>query len=149
MDFYTHLCKFITALISLLSNLLIMQADIRQFICLKSLLNTFTPANGLKVRKSEINFGFYKHSEERAQNFEGTINYQKGQFPFTYLGLPLGLYKPTVEQCFPMVNRIVRILAGMATSMTYAGRLLVVKSILASLPIFFMGCLDMHVTIKK
>lgn len=38
---------------------------------------------------------------------------------------------------------------GLATFMTQAGRLLLVKSILASLPIFFMCCLDLPETIKQ
>ena len=70
-------------------------------------------------------------------------------FPFTYLGLPLGLQKPAVEQGLPLVNKVAKRLAGIATFMTYAGRLLMVKSVLASLTIFFMSCLDVPVTMKR
>ena len=48
-----------------------------------------------------------------------------------------------------MVNRIAKRLAGISSFMTHAGRLLLVKSVLASLSVFFMTCLDIPITIKK
>ena len=126
-----------------------MQADSRQLICLKALLNTFASATGLKVNYQKSIMVPINIQEERAQIYAGTLNCQMGHFPFTYLGLPLGLHKPTVEQCLPLVNRIAKRLAGIATFMTYAGRLLMVKSVLASLTIFYMSCLDVPVTIKQ
>ena len=72
----------------------------------------------------------------------------RGQFPFTYLGLPLGIYKPTVEQCLPIVNRIAKRIASISTFMTQAGNVLLVKSMLASLAVYFMFCLDIPITIK-
>ena len=128
--------------------LLIMQADTRQLVCLKALLNTFASDTGLKVNYQKSVMVPINIQQERAQLFAGTLNCQPGQFPFTYLGLPLGLYKPTVEQCLPMVNKVARRLAGIATFMTYAGRLLMVKTVLTSLTIFFMSYLDVPVTIK-
>ena len=123
--------------------LLIMQADTRQLVCLKALLNTFASDTGLKVNYQKSVMVPINMQEERAHLFAGTLNCQLGQFPFTYLGLPLGLYKPTVEKCLPVVNKVARRLAGIATFMTYAGRLLMVKTILTSLTIFFYqlsGC---------
>ena len=49
----------------------------------------------------------------------------------------------------PLVKRIANKLLGLATFMTQAGRLLLVKSIIASLPIFAMCCLDLPETIKN
>ena len=54
-----------------------------------------------------------------------------------------------MEQCLPLVQRIAKKLASLSTFMTQAGRLLLVKSVLASLTIFFMCCLDVPVTIKQ
>ena len=88
-------------------------------------------------------------AEERVDLFTNTLQCARGQFPFTYLGLPLGIYKPTVEQCLPLVNRIAKRLAGISSFMTQAARLLLVTLVLTSLSVFFMTYLDIPITIKK
>lgn len=129
--------------------LVLMEADNKQLLCLKALLNTFADATSLKVNYSKSNLIPINLSEERIEMLTRTMNFARGTFPFTYLGLPLGLHKPTIEQCLPLVNRIARKIMGLATFMTQVGILLLLKSILASLPIFFMCCLDLPETIKK
>jgi hypothetical protein len=47
-----------------------------------------------------------------------------------------------------MVQRVQTRLGGIADFLNYGGKLQMVKSVLASLPIFFMCCLDVPVTIK-
>ena len=49
---------------------------------------------------------------------------------------------------FPLVSRVAKKLVGLSSFMTLAGRLHLVKSVLNSLGIYFMGCLDVPVTIK-
>ena len=87
--------------------------------------------------------------DERLQHFANTLNCKKGSFPFTYLGLPLGLTKPSLEHFLPMVMRVQKRLCGIADFLNYGGKLLMVKSVLASLPIFFMCTLDIPVSIKE
>jgi hypothetical protein len=65
------------------------------------------------------------------------------------LGLPLGITKPTLEHFLPMVSRVEKRLCGIADFLDYGGKLLMVKSVLSSLPIFFMCCLDIPVSIKE
>jgi hypothetical protein len=80
--------------------------------------------------------------EERLLHFTRTLNCKKGNFTFTYLGIPLGITKPSIEHFLPMVTRVERRLCGIADFLNYGGKLQMVKSVLASLPILFMGCLD-------
>lgn len=126
-----------------------MKADAKQLFCLKALLNSFADTTGLKVNYNKSNLIPINVNEEKTLLLTRTLNCKRGAFPFTYLGLPLGLCKPTVEQCLPLVKRIANKLLGLLAFMTQAGRLLLVKSILASLLIFFMCCLDLPETIKK
>ena len=46
------------------------------------------------------------------------------------------------------MNIVAKKLVGIASFMAMAGRLLLVKSVLVSFTIFFMGYIDVHVTIK-
>lgn len=129
--------------------LVLLQADAKQLYCLKALLNTFAEATRLKVNYSKSNIIPINISEDKVEIMVRTLNCKKGVFPSTYLGMPLGLHKPSVEQCLPLVNRVAKKLVGLSAFMTLAGRLLLVKSVLNSLIIYFMGCIDVPVTIKK
>jgi hypothetical protein len=44
--------------------------------------------------------------DSRLSHFVNTVNCQRGSFPFTYLGLPLGITKPTLEHFIPLVVRV-------------------------------------------
>ena len=128
--------------------LILMQADATQLHCLKALLHTFADATGLKVNYNKSNLISINVNDEKMEILTNTPNCKKGSFPFNYLGMPLGLFKPTMEQCLPLVSRVARKLVGLSSFMTLAGTLLLVKSVLNSLIIYFMGCLDVPVTIK-
>jgi mannosylglycoprotein endo-beta-mannosidase len=115
--------------------LIVMKADARQLFCLKSLLHSFVESTGLKVNYNKSNMFPINMNDERLSHFTNTLNCQKGSFPFTYLGLPLGITKPNIEYFLPMVVRVERRLCGIADFLDYGGKFLMVKSVLASLPI--------------
>ena len=54
-----------------------------------------------------------------------------------------------MESFLPMVTRVKKRLCSTADFLDYGGKLLMVKSVLASLPIFFMSCFEIPVTIQK
>jgi hypothetical protein len=51
-------------------------------------------------------------SNEWLEHLAATFHCKAGQFPFTYLGLPLSLSKPSAQDCFPLVQRIEKRLAS-------------------------------------
>ena len=73
--------------------LVIMQEDTRHLFCLKALLNTFASATWLKVNYGKSFLVPLNISVDRIELFTNTLQCAKGEFPFTYLGLPLGIYK--------------------------------------------------------
>jgi len=108
--------------------LLIMQADARQLIFLKALLNSFSESTGLKVnyRKSQmlpINVPL-----DRMECLANTFGCSVGTLPFTYLGLPMGTTKPCMEDLTPMMDRIERRLSACSTWLSYSGRLQMLNS---------------------
>jgi hypothetical protein len=70
-----------------------------------------------------------------------------GSFPFTYLGLPMGLTKPQVKDYAPLVCRIERRLSASSQMLSYAGRLQLVNSVLSSLPTYYMCSLALSVAV--
>jgi hypothetical protein len=126
-----------------------LQAEAPQLICLKAILNTFADSTGLKVNYSKSSLMPINMDGTRLSHFANTILCKTGSLPFTYLGLPLGITKPPLEHFMPMVSRVERRFGGIAYFLDYGGKLLMVKSVLSSLQIFFMCCLDIPVSMKE
>ena len=61
-----------------------------------------------------------------------------GTMPFTYLGLPLGTTRPTVQDLMPLVCRLKRRLTSTIAMMSYGGRLSWLNASVTSLLIFAM-----------
>jgi hypothetical protein len=72
-----------------------------------------------------------------------------GSYPFTYIGLPMGLSKPKVEDFLPFIQRIKKRLLSTSTFLNQAGRLEMVNAVLSALPTFFMGNIKLPPTIYK
>ena len=48
---------------------------------------------------------------------------QVGTLPFTYLGLPVGTTKPTIQDLFPVVDRVERRLSASSSLLNQGARL--------------------------
>jgi hypothetical protein len=120
------------------NTLLILEACPRQLIALKSILNTFAESTGLKVNYQKSNIYPINVSNEKMEILAQTFVCQLGSYPFTYLGLPMGLAKPKVENFLPLVQRIERRLSSTSNFLTQADKLEMVNSVLSSLPSYFL-----------
>ncbi|KAL6643274.1 hypothetical protein ACP70R_021455 [Stipagrostis hirtigluma subsp. patula] len=129
--------------------LMIMQADARQLVCLKALLQSFASSAGLKVNYGKSMMVPINVHPQRAQVLAQTFGCQIGTMPFTYLGLPLGTTKPRVQDLSPMMDRIERKLTAASSLLSYTGRLQLVNSVISSLPTYAMTTLKLHVTVVE
>jgi hypothetical protein len=86
--------------------LLIMEACPRQLFALKAILNTFAIITCLKVNYFKSRMVPINVPRDRLQHMADTFQCQAGALPFTYLGLPLSLSKPTLHDCWIMVQRV-------------------------------------------
>ena len=128
--------------------LVVLKADASQLLCLKALLQTFANSTGLKVNYLKSSMMPINTCNDRLMHFAMTINCQTGCLPFTYLGLPLSITKPSMEHFVPIVQRVERRLCGIADFLNYGGKLQLVKSVLSSLPLFYMSYLEVPIAIK-
>jgi hypothetical protein len=127
--------------------LLIMEACPRQLIVLIAILNTFSYSTSLKVNYSKSNMFLINVSQKRLVHLTATLNYQVGAFPFTYLVLPLGMNKPTVQDCMPLVTRVERRLVSTSNFLTHGGKLQLVNSVLSSMATFYMCSIKVPIEI--
>jgi hypothetical protein len=127
----------------------VLQVDASQLVCLNGILNTFADSTSLKVNYNKSCMMPINMDEEMLSHFYNTLQCRKGTLTFTYLGLSLGITKPMLDFFPPMVQRVERRLCGIADFLDYGWKLLMVKSVLASLPIYYMSCLDIPITINN
>ena len=81
-----------------------MEGDARQLHFLKSVLQSFSESTGLKVNYNKSMMLPINIPLEKFNHLANTFGCSKGTFPFTYLGLPLGMTKPKVEDFLPLVT---------------------------------------------
>jgi hypothetical protein len=112
------------------------------------LLNTFAESTGLRVNYQKSSIYPINVSDEKMEFLAQTFDCQIGTYPFTYLGLPMGLSKPTAESFLPIVMRIERRLTSTSNFLTLAGRLEMVNLVLSSLPTYFMSVMEIPLSIR-
>lgn len=118
--------------------LLILPGDGRSLFNLKGLLRPFSDSTGLHVNFEKSFLVPINISEDRAVHLARTFGCKVGTMPFTYLGLPLGTTKPTIQEYSPLLNRIEKRLSGVSKFLSYHGRLILVNSVFSALPTFYM-----------
>jgi hypothetical protein len=100
-----------------------MQGNEQQLAHLKGLLQGFTLSTGLRVNYHKSCLVPINMDNGKAADLANVFGCIVGSFPFTYLGLPLGLTKPQVKDYAPLKCRVERRLSASAQFLSYAGRL--------------------------
>jgi hypothetical protein len=100
--------------------LMVLEACPKQMVDLKALLNTFAESTGLRVNYHKSSIYQINVMPERMEHLANTFGCQIGTFPVPYLGLPMGLTKPRVEDFLPLVQRIERRLSSTSNFLTQA-----------------------------
>jgi hypothetical protein len=129
--------------------LLILQACPVQLLALKDLLQRFAAATGLSVNYAKSCLMPINIDSDRLFFLANTFGCATGTLPFTYLGLPLGTTRPTVQDLTPIVYQVERRLNASARFLDYGGRLQLVNSVLSTLPNHYLCSLKVHKTIFK
>jgi hypothetical protein len=86
--------------------LLTMQACPRQLLCLKGVLETFAQCRGIRVNFTKSCLLTIELINEKAVLLAGLLGCKIETFPFTYLGLSLGLSRPRIRDLGPLYSRI-------------------------------------------
>jgi len=123
--------------------LIVLEGDTRQMFFLKSILHSFSVSTGLKVNYNKSMMVPINISPEKFNHLASTFGSSKGSLPFTYLGLPMGITKPRVDDFLPLVSKCERRLACTSTFLSQAGKLELTNAVLTALPTFHMCALSL------
>jgi hypothetical protein len=124
--------------------LLFMEACPLQVSHLKDILNTFSASTGLKVNFNKSMMVPLNTSDEKLDVLTSVFGCQKGSFPFTYLGLPLGTSRPKLEHFMPLIQKIEKRLTCTSLFLSQAGKIEMVNSVFSSSAMFYTGTLKIH-----
>jgi hypothetical protein len=99
-----------------------------QLHTMQNILQAFAQSTGLHINFNKTQLYPINISAEKALEMADTIGCRVGSMPFTYLGLPMGTTRPTVEDLMPLVCAVERRLSSSAHWLTYGGRLTYVNT---------------------
>jgi hypothetical protein len=68
---------------------------------------------------------------------------------FSFLSLPLGLTKPTVENFLPLISKSERRLVATSNFQSQAGTLKTTNAVLTSLPTFYLCTFKLHKIVRN
>jgi len=129
--------------------LIFMRADARELFFLKAMLNSFAESTGLKVNYAKSMMVPVNVDEAKLEIISRTLGCAKGSLPFTYLGLPLSLTRPTVADYWPLVSRCERRLVSVPNYLSEAVRLQLTNAVFSALPTFAMSTYLLPKTVIK
>ena len=127
-----------------------MDNDLERAKNMKLLLCAFEQLSGLKINfhKSEL----FCYGAANANQFEYTqiFGYNVGSFPFRYLGIPMHHRKLMNKDWKHVEERFQKRLSGWRSKMlSVGGRLVLINSVLSSLPMFMMSFFEIPRGILK
>jgi hypothetical protein len=110
-------------------------------------MDHYASFTGLKVNYHKSSMIPINVPHDKAVLLAQAFQCQLGALPFTYLGLPMGTTQPSIKDLSPLIDRIERRLSATSSFLSYGDRLVLVNSVLSSLPTYFMLSLSLPVGI--
>ena len=113
-------------------------ASARVFMCI---LKCFEEVSGLKVNLNKSRLYGVGVPQREIEGMARWMGCCMGEFPFTYLGLPIGSNMRRESAWRPVVDKVKKRLSEWrAKTISFGGRLTLVKSVLGSLPLYLFLC---------
>ena len=101
-------------------------------------LNRFACFSGLQVNNQKSAIFLAGVSDEVRNDLVNITGFSLGRFPMRYLGVPLISTRLTHSDCMPLIQRITaRIQSWTSKSLSYAGRLQLIASVLYSIQLYW------------
>jgi hypothetical protein len=116
----------------------VLPAEDDQSLLFKELLNKYVVLTWLKFNYHKSSLIPINLSAQEAEHMAMVFYCNLGSMPFTYLGFPMGTTKPTVRDFSLIIDKIERRLSTIVSFLSYGDSLILVNSVLSSLPTYFM-----------
>ena len=105
---------------------------------MSSVLSDFSKWSGLMPNQIKSNIFMADSDPVYKDAILNIFNFQLGSLPIKYLGLPLITSKLSAADCTPLIDSVLARIKGWTTkSLSFAGRLQLVKSVISSLHVYW------------
>lgn len=112
--------------------------DVTSVGIIKDALDTFMQASGLSINFGKSSLFMAGIREDKKEGIISRLGIQLKTLPVSYLGVPLITSRLTKVNCIPLIDRITaRIRLWTSASLSYAGRLQLIKAVLFSIQVYW------------
>ncbi|KAL2228524.1 UNVERIFIED_CONTAM: hypothetical protein Sindi_1832100 [Sesamum indicum] len=130
--------------------LLFCRADLNSLRILKRGLGRFAEWSGLRLNVQKSHVIISRSAQGWKDQILTIMGFQEGQLPMRYLGLPLLSSRLSISDCQPLLLKIdARINGWDGISLSYAGRIQIIKSVLSAMSIYWASAFILPKAIIK
>jgi len=120
--------------------LFISEVSLTNVFIIKSILNCFELAVGLKINFSKSKLGGYTVTRADIKHLVALLNCKMLEDSFTYPGIPMGVSLRRSQTWKPIVHKLSCKLASWKQRyLSFRGRICLINSVLNSLPLYFLS----------
>jgi hypothetical protein len=120
--------------------LIFSSSDANSLRNLKCILMLFERVSGMKINFHKSEFVPLNIEDEKVHDIAHLLGCLVGAFLVKYLGIPLHFEKLKREDLQPLVDKLIKRAAGWRGKLlAYSSRLVLIKTCLASVPIYLMS----------
>ncbi|KAL2224544.1 UNVERIFIED_CONTAM: hypothetical protein Sindi_3022100 [Sesamum indicum] len=118
--------------------ILFSRADMESLRIFKAGLDRFAEWSGLRLNVQKNHLIISRSAQTVREEMLALLAFQEGVLPMRYLGLPVISSLLTIADCHPLLQKIDKRIAGWeGTTISYAGRVQIIKSVLISLSLYW------------
>ncbi|GLT51155.1 hypothetical protein SLA2020_245850 [Shorea laevis] len=126
------------------------RADDENIRMVKDILKWFELMSGLRINFSKSSVFGYNVSEIWLKRSAGKLCCKVGRAPFIYLGLLVDGKTGNKKSWEPIVNKFrAKLAVWKATTLSFGGRLILLNSVLSTLPIFYMSLFLLPISVLE
>ena len=130
--------------------ILFLDRDLEKARNLKLLLCAFEDLSGLKINLHKSELFCFGEAAETSQEYADIFGCQIGHFPMKYLGLPLSVKRLKRIHFQPLEDKIAaQLTPWMGKHVAAPGRMVLVKSVITAIAIYYMTALNLPVEVLK
>lgn len=130
--------------------ILFMEHDMAKARNMKLILCIFEQLPGLKINFHKSELFYFGRAKDEQERYKQMFGCELGSLPFSYLGIPIHHRKLSNKEWKCIEDRFEKKLSSWKGKLlSYGGRLILINSVLTSMPMFLLSFFEIPVGVRK
>jgi hypothetical protein len=130
--------------------IIFLEHDLEKALNKKLVLCIFEQLSGLKINSHKSEIYCFEKAKEVENYYKQLFGCESGTFPFNYLGIPIHFRKLKNGEWKPVEDRFeIKLSSWIGKLLSYGDRLILINSVLTSLPMFLLSFFELPVGVRK